>query len=156
MNNYGKVFRDVNDNCVVFQSYNPDKEKYYDLIRIARDKGLKQVIINSELMTNILFITIQSNGVILKINMTNTTDQDIKDNVKSIISKLRNDHLLFTKLKDELEWAEDSNSIDISSIEVFYNNKKYQIYSNGIITGDNLDLLFKNIIKSVMEEYLNG
>ena len=84
---------------------------------------------------------------------SDTTDQDIKDNIRSIISKLRKDKLLFVKLKEQLEWAAERESIDINSIEIYIHNKKYQIYSNGIIFGDDLNGLFENNIKRVLEEY---
>lgn len=156
MDLYGKVFRDIKTNDIVLRPYNPDKEKYYELIKAAKNEGLKQVIINSEIMTSILYNTIEQDGIVLKVNMTENTDQDVKDNVQLIIKKLRYDKLVFSKLKDELEWAEDSNSIDITSIEIYLHNKKYQIFSNGIVAGSDINKLFVNNIKAVLEEYFNG
>ncbi|PFX43527.1 hypothetical protein COL32_14440 [Bacillus pseudomycoides] len=158
MNSYGKLFRGhSNKNIQLFlRSYNPDKEKYFEVIKDARSEGLKQVIINSEIMTNILYTTLQSNGVILKVNMSDNTDEHIKDNIKAIISKLKSDKLLFVKLKQELEWAEDSESIDINSINIYFLNKRYEIHSNGIINGDDLDVLFNKIMRPVLEQYFYG
>lgn len=158
MNSYGKLFRKQGDKSIQLslRSYNPEKEKYFQVIKEARSEGLKQVIINSEIMTSILYTTLELDGVILKVNLSDNTDDDIKENVKVIISKLRSDKLIFFKLKEELEWAADSGSIDINSIEVYFSNKKYQIYSNGIINGDNLEVVFDKIIKPVLEKYFYG
>lgn len=156
MDTYGKIFRDIRSNDMVLRPYNPDEEKYYELIKAAKSDGLKQVIINSEIMTSILYNTVENGGLVLKVNMSENTDQDVKDNVQSIIKKLRHDKLIFSKLKDELEWAEDSNSIDIISIEIFSDGKRYQILSNGIVVGSDLGKLFENNIKAVLEEYFNG
>ncbi|MDR4888231.1 hypothetical protein RGU12_11780 [Fredinandcohnia sp. QZ13] len=154
MNSYGKLFKGRNK--INLRSYDPEKERYFKVIKEARREGLKQVIINSEIMTDILYATLQSDGVILKVNMSDTTDKDVKVNVKAIISKLKSDKLFFVKLKEELEWAADSGSIDINSIDVYFSNKRYEIYSNGIIHGDDLDLLFNEIMKPVLEKYFDG
>ncbi|MFK4353831.1 hypothetical protein [Bacillus sp. RC92] len=158
MNSYGKLFRKQGDKSIQLslRSYNPEKERYFQVIKEARSEGLKQVIINSEIMTNILYTTLELDGVILKVNLSDNTDDDIKENVKVIISKLRSDKLIFFKLKEELEWAADSGSIDINSIEIYFSNKRYQIYSNGIINGDNLEAAFDKIIKPVLEKYFYG
>ncbi|MGJ9386103.1 hypothetical protein [Salipaludibacillus sp. CF4.18] len=154
MNSYGKLFKGRNK--INLRSYDPEIERYFQVIKEARSDGLKQVIINSEIMTDILYATLQLDGVILKVNMSDNTDNDVKDNVKAIISKLKSDKLIFVKLKEELEWAADSGSIDINSIDIYFLNKRYQIYSNGIIHGDNLDLIFREIMKPVLEKYFYG
>jgi len=154
MNSYGKLFR--GHSKINLRSYNPEIERYFQVIKEARSEGLKQVIINSEIMTDILYATLQSDGMILKVNMSDNTDNDVKDNVKAIISKLKSDKLIFVKLKEELEWASDSGSIDINSIDVYFSNKRYEIYSNGIIHGDDLDLIFSEILKPVLEKYFYG
>lgn len=158
MNSYGKLFRRQTDKNIQLslRSYNPEKERYFQVIKEARNEGLKQVIINSEIMTDILYTTLDIGGLILKVNMSDSTDEDIKDNVKAIISKLKSDKLLFLKLKEELEWAADSGSIDINSIDIYFLNQRYEIYSNGIIHGDDLAGIFENIMKPVLEKYFNG
>ena len=158
MNSYGKLFRGHSSikNQLFLRSYDPVKEKYFEVIKEARNEGLKQVIINSEIMTDILYATLNLDGLILKVNMSDNTDDDIKENVKAIIRKLKSDKLIFVKLKEELEWAADSGSIDINSIDVYFSNKMYEIHSNGIIHGDDLDSIFDKIMKPVLEKYFYG
>ncbi|MEH6930091.1 hypothetical protein, partial [Priestia megaterium] len=90
MNSYGKLFRghSSTNNQLFLRSYDPVKEKYFEVIKEARNEGLKQVIINSEIMTDILYATLNLDGLILKVNMSDNTDDDIKENVKAIIRKL--------------------------------------------------------------------
>lgn len=155
LENYIKLFKKYQNDkfSFVFRTYNPDEEKYFEVIKTARSEGLNQVIINSEIMTDILYSTLEHDGLILKINMTDNTDRDINDNICSIIPKLKKDRLLFLKLKEQLEWAAESNSIDIKSVEVYVFEKKYEVYSNGIIIGNDFDGPFKNLIKDVVENY---
>lgn len=158
MSEYGKLFRKNEDqkSAFILKSYNPDKDKYFELINRARNESYRQVIVNSKIMTDVLFTTINSDGIILKINMSESTDQDIKDNIKAIIRKLREDKLLFVKLKEQLEWASESGSIDINSIEIFCYQKRYEIFSNGIVSGDAISELFQRNIRIVLEDYFNG
>lgn len=158
MEQYGKVFKKSVDNKInlFLNPYAPDKEKYFEIIKVAKSKGLKQVIINSELMTKILFYALESNGVILKINLSDSTDQEIIDNINSIVPKIRTNPLLFSKLKDELDWAIDSGSIDITSIQIFILNQAFQIYSNGIVSGPDISELFNQIMKPVIGKYFNA
>lgn len=159
MNSYGKLFRGHRNKSIqlFLRSYNPDKDRYFEVIKEARSEGLKQVIINSEIMTDILYATLNSeDGLILKVNMSDNTDEDVKDNIKAIIKKIKFNKLIFENLKKELEWAADSGSIDINSIDVYFSNKRYEIYSNGIIHGDNLDSIFEKIMKPVLEKYFYG
>lgn len=159
MNSYGKLFKgrnDVNDPQLFIRSYDPEKERYFQVIKEAQNEGLKQVIINSEIMTDILYSTLQLDGLILKVNMSDNTDDDVKENIKAIISRLKSNKLMFVKLKEELEWASDSGSIDINRIDVYFSNQRYEIYSNGVIHGDDLDSIFNKIMKPVLENYFYG
>lgn len=157
MDKYGKIFKKQTNGLREFElrAYDPDKDKYFDVIKKARLDGFKQVIINSKIMAEIMFSILNSKGIILKINMTDNADQDIVDNLKSIISKLRTNHLLFVKLKEELELITESGSIDISSVEIYINKKKYEIKSNGLIIGSELDLFFIHTLVPVLEDYFS-
>ncbi|UAK17540.1 hypothetical protein [Sporolactobacillus terrae] len=152
---FGKLFVKCREsgNEIAVLPYN-ETDKYYEIIKTARSNGFKQVIVNSEIMINLLYTILGNRGIILKINMSDNTDDEIKDNIKSIIRSIKKDKLNFVKLKDELEWATESGSIDINSIEIFITNIKAQIYSNGILFSQNNETIF-NIIKATLEEYFN-
>ncbi|ATI52766.1 hypothetical protein [Bacillus tropicus] len=158
MNHYGKLFinNSNSQSSISLETYNPDKEKYFEIIKRARGKGLRQVIINSELMLEILYQVLENNGVILKVNLSDSTDDEIKDNISSILPKIRHDKELYAKLREELEWAVDSGSIDIFNIEVYVFKTRYQIFSNGIINSSKMDEMFEKVILPVLRKYFNA
>lgn len=158
MNHYGKLFinNSNSQSSISLETYNPDKEKYFEIIKRARGKGLRQVIINSELMLEILYQVLENNGVILKVNLSDSTDDEIKDNISSILPKIRHDKELYAKLREELEWAVDSGSIDIFHIEVYVFKTRYQIFSNGIINSSKKDEMFEKVILPVLRKYFNA
>ncbi|MDI4570444.1 hypothetical protein [Bacillus altitudinis] len=157
MEQYGKVFKKQTNGLNIFEirAYDPNIEKYFDVIKKARDDGFKQVIINSEIMSKLMFNILNSQGLILKINMTDNTDQYLVDNIKSLVSKLKTNPLLFVKLKEELSFITESGSIDISSIEIFIDSTRYEIKSNGLIIGKNFDVFFNNIFLPTLEDYFH-
>ncbi|MHA7912903.1 hypothetical protein [Bacillus altitudinis] len=157
MEQYGKVFKKQTNGLNIFEirAYDPDIEKYFDVIKKARDNGFKQVIINSEIMSKLMFNILNSQGFILKINMTDNTDEYLVDNIKSLVSKLKTNPLLFVKLKEELSFITESGSIDISSIEILIDSTRYEIKSNGLIVGTNLDSFFEKIFLPTLEDYFS-
>ncbi|WP_024427881.1 hypothetical protein [Bacillus safensis] len=157
MNNYGKIFKKQLNNRLEFQlySYNPDKEKYFDVIKKARTQEFKQVIINSEIMSAVLYAVLKSDGFIMKISMSDNTDEDIIENINKIVSKLRLKSILFVKLQEELDLITESGSIDIMCIEILKSKKSFKIYSNGIVFGDDLETFFIDFLKPVLEKYFN-
>ncbi|KMY49257.1 hypothetical protein [Peribacillus loiseleuriae] len=157
MDEYGKIFRKYsNDKLnICMESYNPDVEKYHEVILRMKAKSYKQVIINSELMIEILNAVIMNEGYILGINFTDNTDENLKIDVKNFVLKIRKDRLQFINLKELLKWALDNNSIDIFNIELYYNKIHYTVYSNGLIMGNKLNLIFEDIIEKVLDNYLS-
>ncbi|MDQ0269020.1 hypothetical protein [Cytobacillus purgationiresistens] len=63
---FSKVFKIIENDTVkpYLISYTPNKENYYELIKKCRKDGLKQVIINYEIMNELMFKTISSDGFI--------------------------------------------------------------------------------------------
>lgn len=155
---YGKLFKRYLDDKldIIFNEYIPDKQKYYRLIEEALKRGEKQVIINSEIMIAIIFDVIEVSGIILDIEMSDNTDKEIKDNVKNILSKMRTNIIEFVKLKEILEWSNSKDSIDITSIDIYYNNDRYIIKSNGVFycvndEKKNLNGILDKLLKKIVE-----
>lgn len=157
---YGKVFKKYfeNDLHILYNEYLPDKQKYYRLIEESLDRGERQVIINSEIMIQIMYEVIKDNGVVLDIKMSASTDKIIKENVRDILWKIRENNIEFVKLKELLEWSNSKDSIDIMSIDIYYQDIRYTITSHGIFysTNNQVDLinvfndLLKNNIKNLI------
>jgi len=153
---YGKVFRKYSQDKldISMKSYNPDIEKYHEVILKMKNEGYKQVIINSELMIKVLSEIILNEGFILQVNFTDNTDENLIIDVKNLVAKIRHDRLQFIKLKDVLNWALDNNSIDIFNVELYYKKSKYTVYSNGLVEGNEIDIVFDEILEKVLLEYL--
>lgn len=154
---YGKVFRKYSNGelNIINKSYNPDTEKYHEVILEMKSSGYKQVIINSELMLKLLNEIILNEGFILQIKFTDNTDENLIIDVNNLIGKIRYDRIQFIKLKEVLNWALDNNSIDIFNVELLYKQKKYTVYSNGLILGEEINVLFEEILKKIFFEYLS-
>lgn len=157
MEEYGKVFRDIisERKSFILCTYKPEEESYFEVVKRARDEGKRQVVLNSEIMTEIMFCIINNNGIVRKINLSDSTDEDVIDDINSLISKMKKDPLLFIKLKDELEWAYDSGSIDINNVTVYFDGSQFTIHSNGIIFGERPVDLFEKIIRQVLVKFFN-
>ncbi|MED2940640.1 hypothetical protein [Cytobacillus horneckiae] len=155
---YSKVFKynEKGTNIPALVPYNPEKETYYELIKKSRKKGLRQIIINSEIMTELMYNTLSHEGLILDINLSDNTDKISKDNVESILHAIRKNKLNFIKLREELDWAIERESIDISNIIIYIDNIKLEIKSNGIIIGEINNYFFDKVMKPTLENYLNG
>ena len=158
---YGKLFKRYLDDelDIIFNEYIPDEQKYYRLIEEALKRGEKQVIINSEIMIAIIFDVIGLSGIILDIEMSDNTDKVIKDNVKKILSKMRTNNIEFVKLKEILEWSNSKDSIDIMSIDIYYDNDRYTIKSNGVFycvndEKKNLNHILDKLLKKIVEKLI--
>lgn len=152
---YGKIFRHKVNKEITLRSYNPDSESYYDLINKARSEGYNQVIINSEIMVSIIHALLKTDNMLMKITMSDNTDQDIKESIDYVVKKMKQDKLLFIELKSELEWAIDSGSIDIKCIVIYFKKQRYTIFSNGLVIGKQIDTVFKKLLKPVIGVYFN-
>ncbi|WP_017379730.1 hypothetical protein [Paenisporosarcina sp. TG-14] len=154
---YGKVFRKYSHNelNIFNKSYNPEKEKYHEVILEMKSRGYKQVIINSELMVRILNEIILNEGFILQIKFTDNTDENLIVDVTNLIKNIRHNPIQFINLKEKLDWALDNNSIDIFNVELLYKNNKYTVYSNGLIMGNELNVIYEEIVKKILIEYLS-
>lgn len=156
MEKYGKTFRKFGKNGLEFylNVYNPNEKKYHEVIFDMKKLGYKQLIINSELMIEIMSEVIQKSGFILGIHFTESTDEYISEKVKRLILEIRHNPLSFIKLKELLDWTIDNNSIDISRIELLFNKNKIEIYSNGQIVGNNIDIIFNELLLDIFKGYL--
>lgn len=157
MEEYGKVFREISSpkKSYTLCTYRPEEESYFEVVKRARESGKRQVVLNSEIMTELMLSIINNGGIVRKINLSDSTDQDVIDNITSIINKMKSDPLMFVKLKDELEWVYDSGSIDINSVTIYFNNAQFTVYSNGIVFGQNPLDLFETILIKVLEEFFD-
>lgn len=161
---FAKVFKKINKNSrstLYLRPYDVENQQYLDIIKDAQSEGLSQVIINSQIMIDFLSYTLEKDGIILKIQMNNYADVELKDDIMAIVRKLRKEKHLFQELKQQLSWALDSESIDILSITIALKiddsfPQSWEIFSNGIIVGEDIEKFFRVHLCQVVEGYLNA
>lgn len=161
---YAKVFKKVNmdsHTTLYLLPYDVENQMYSDLLHQAKNEGLSQVIINSEIMLDFLSYTIENGGIILKIKLNEYADEELESDIMGIVRNIRNGKGSFEELKENLSWALDGESIDITSITVALNLEdtfisSWEVFSNGIIIGENIEKFFYKHLYNVIGEYLNG
>ncbi len=162
MDVYGKIFKRYLDNNldVMYREYNPDSPdgKYYLLIEEALKNKEQQVIINSEIMLDIVYSVVEDGGIILEIKMSDNTDQEVIDNIKRILQKMQKNSLYYTDLKELLEWANTTDSINISLLDLYYKDVRYQLNVEGLFwnikNNNDLQEFFHGIIKKSVERVI--
>lgn len=161
---YAKVFKKFNiDSHITLHllPYDVENQKYLDLLDEAKSNGLSQVVINSEIMLDLLSYTVENDGLILKIKLNNYADEELEDEITYLVRRVREEKNLFGDLKESLSWILDSELIDITSITIAFSLDdmsiySWEIFSNGIIIGENIGEFFNKHLYKVIGEYLNG
>lgn len=144
---YGKVFKKVSDKNVFFEltEYDFNKSTYSDLIRAQKKEGFRQVLFNTELMLELIRGIAESDEfIVTDIKMSEVADEDIREDIKSILLDYRKNNSLLYKIIDELEWYSDKESIDVCELELVTREMNmFKIKSNGIISSSELEDLEK-------------
>lgn len=137
------------------ETYDTDQQKYTDVVSNMKKEKYKQVILNSEIMLMIIEKVLKLKGMLMKIEFEDTTDSEIIEEIDHIVKKIREESVIYYEdLLKLLHWTSDNNSIDLRKLTVSLEVNKYEIYSNGIIEGENFDELFQKVIVPVLEKYL--
>ena len=140
--------------------YNRRDTTYSNFISSFKKQGYEQVIINSEIMIWIIEESLKHKMLITKINLSEFADEEEIEVTGKLISKVNLNNVYWIELKNHLNWVSDSNSIDIKSISIYdplnSANVNSEIGSSGLIQGKSLFLIFEQIVKPVIEVYLNG
>lgn len=156
MKTNNKIFIDTSNDQLVLME-NPQNENYYTYIAKQKEKGFRQILITTQEMIRIMeFYFNNFDANIMEIVFYQNDDDytnEIQKNISDMNKKLAN----FQHLIERLECINSEDSIDIQSIEFFYEIDNYnyilKIYLNGIVNINNhgdtsnkeLDKLIKNI-----------
>ncbi|CAM3959735.1 hypothetical protein [Staphylococcus xylosus] len=163
MTNYAKLMKIYNDNAYDVISVEIDDlskfGSYPEIMKKIYEQGYTQITINSYLMLKILEkVNGSRDWEIINMEITDPTiDEETINEIKLIFNQIKNKEKDFTLMKDYLFWALDDGSIFIDKI-ILYNteaNVSEEVYSNGLIFGQNNELIFLDIIKEIMNGYLN-
>lgn len=162
MSNYGKIMKSYSDRYDVIIIKINDLSKfgsYPKKMKEIYDKGYTQVTINSYLMLKILEeINLLDDWEMVDIEINDPTiDKETIDEINLIVKQIKNKERDFNLMKDYIFWALDEGSIFIDKISIFNTKLKIhgEINSNGLIYNENNEMIMNNVIKKIVEDYLN-
>lgn len=112
---FGKVFKSKINDELSYNNYPPEVE-YYSFVKGCADKGLRQVVITSEIMISLLkYYFITRRFEITEIEFM-VDDEDLSASIKALLQKLNADRAYWGELQKQLEFLNECASIDIKKI----------------------------------------
>lgn len=101
--------------------YDDSKTDYYTFVKVCRGKGYHQIILTSDIILSMLsFYFINKKMNISEIKFFED-DENIQDEIDVLLAECKQDRAFFSKLKEELSFLFDNESIEIKSIEMIGN-----------------------------------
>ena len=78
-----KVFRKIENNKYIFKlTEYPETKSYSELIKLEKNNGFRQVIINSEIMIKIIMNVLQNDSFVLRsIVFNDTVDSEYREEI---------------------------------------------------------------------------
>ena len=117
-NKYAKLFIDINNKQIIKEIYDPSQDDYYKIVKQNCEKGYKQVIITSRIMTSILkSYFYDMNFRISKIEFM-VEDSDLKAEIDTLLDNIRQDRAYFGELLNKISFLSDESAIDIKNIQL--------------------------------------
>jgi len=114
-----------------------DSCEYYEFLKRYHDKGYKQIIITSELMSDLMRLFCQTKDLsVYRIDLMED-DEDLDAELKDILQKMELDRIYFGRLLDKIHFLSEQSSIDINRI--YFKGRydgialRFFIQANGII-----------------------
>ncbi len=148
-NVYGKVFQNILTRDIECFSYDP-QQNYYYIIQNASKRGYQQSIFTSSVMISLLEeFLLNYSAIVTEIEFL-VDDDELNQEIKEIISKMRDNGAYWEILKDKLSFLSKYDSIDIKKVSI--KSKKgvgflLSLQVNGIfnVTENAYDLVAKEI-----------
>lgn len=155
---YKKIFIDTSGNLALFPidaRKDLDNTSYYNYVKNKKAGGYNQFLLTSDIMINIAtdFLSIGNNNV-SNISLYDNDDIETKQEILSYFNQYSSQELSAEKLKSNLDYLYNVNSIDIVAITIKNDNfGTIQIRNNGIISYKNEDMknTFMNIVNKIWE-----
>lgn len=117
-NKYAKLFIDSSSKKIKKEIYVPGHDDYYKIVKQNCEKGYKQVIITSRMMTSILKRYFYERYFkISKIEFM-VDDSDLKEEIENLLNNIREDRAYFGELLNKINFLSDEAAIDIKNIEL--------------------------------------
>ncbi len=139
-----------------------DNIEYYTFLRKCRENGLRQVIVTSEIMTQLIRQACLDKGhIVYRIEFVEE-DSDIQEEISDILKRLEKKPAYLGELLNRLRFLAENSSIDLKRIYIKgpYKNThadNYFVQSNGIIGINKESYASLSVdISSLIERCLNG
>lgn len=154
-----KLFQDKDKKIVAIEYSETDQKNYFEFVRTQHVRGMRQVIVTSELMLEILKVFfLEYNFKIININLAEE-DEDLILEIGRILNTVGENRENFIKLLEKLECIANDSSIDIEKIELKSMQKidncyiNFSIRVNGILSiEEENDHKLKKIIKIIKDK----
>ncbi|MDY5306025.1 hypothetical protein [Fusobacterium gastrosuis] len=163
MKKFFKVFQKEKD-IVAIEYTVEDQKNYFNFVKSQTKQNMRQVIITSEIMLEILKKSILEKNI-CKINSIKFAEEDneLDEEINLYIKDINDNKENLKKLFAKLECISNSSSIDIEEIEIIVKERehdefiKIKIWVNGITeidakdNGENKIKYILEVIKSKLE-----
>lgn len=145
----GKLFRRLETNSIECLQYDYGVQDYYRMVQEMINRGYRQIICTSSVMVAIIeHYLVRHNAVLISIDFLQE-DDELNEEIKAIISKLRDNGAYWAILKERLEFLSKYDSIDIKQVAIKCIEGDGYIFSlkvNGLLS------ISENKFKSVSDE----
>ncbi|KYM50913.1 hypothetical protein A2U04_00800 [Fusobacterium necrophorum subsp. funduliforme] len=156
MKKFFKIFQKEKD-IVAIEYTVEDQKNYFNFVKSQTKQNMRQVIITSEIMLEIIEKSFLKNNIcVIKSIKFAEEDSELDEEINLYIKHINNDKENLKKLFTKLECISNSSSIDIEEIEVIIKERendefiKMKIWVNGIIGIDTKNNR-ENKIKYILE-----
>lgn len=117
-NRYAKLFIDVSSKKIVKQIYVPGQDDYYKIVKENCERGYKQVIITSRMMTSVLKsyfydMHFKISGIEFMVD-----DSELKVEIDNLLENIKQDRAYFGELLNKINFLSDESAIDIKNIKL--------------------------------------
>ncbi|MGJ0905850.1 hypothetical protein [Enterococcus faecium] len=153
-----KIFRKIDNGIYYFKivEYSPN-QVYSELVLQEKQKGFRQVIINSEIMIKILSkVLTKEDFVVRAIKCNRTVDKDYQEEINEICKSITSDRSELGNLIAKLAWASERNSIDVEMIDMAYKSSdnfySIKVICNGVLSGSDPANFFDDHLLKILEE----
>lgn len=149
----GKVFQNIQTGDIECFLYNP-QQNYYSVVQSALESGYQQSIFTSSVMIALIEeFLLKYDSIINEIEFS-VEDEELNQEVKKIIGKMKDNGAYWGLLKDKLSFLSQYDSIDITKVSIkskHGNGFLLSLQANGIfnVTADAYDLVATEICNVV-------
>lgn len=123
---YAKLFAQKDINKIIKVIYSPDHDEYYKIVKENCEKGLKQIILTSDVMTLVLKEYYHKRKYKVTDIEFMQEDSYLKAEINNILLKMQDDRAYISDLLNKINFLSEESAIDIKMIELRGRNEQNQ------------------------------